>query len=143
MLPFKRVKMPLKAQGVSFSCSKGFEIWKKKKKQPDPLLLLQRRFNIHNLTRPAENSCVIGIALSVTLMPLIPSWQEPHWGCWSGAGAGSSGHPHQQSSSSLLPNSHGITRAPTSFLKLEKGARKGGREEVTEIVSEGTQPYSY
>lgn len=38
--------------------------------------------------------------------------------------------------------SHGITLPLLSFLRLEKGGRKGGREKETEINSWGTQQYS-
>lgn len=93
----------------------------------------------------AENSHVTGVALPQSPSPschLIPCWQDLHWGCRSGAGAGSSGHPHQQSSggdSSQLPMNH---PSPDKPHQSGEGVRKGGREEVTEIISWGTKQHS-
>lgn len=74
LAPFcKRRKMPFKARRVSVSLLKGFEICGcEGGEQPNPLLDLQKRFNItlqHQqgiLLLPQSSPC-----------PLIPCWQEP------------------------------------------------------------------
>jgi len=68
-------------------------------------------------------------------MPPNPLLAGASPGGWNGAGAGSSAFPANKAGPLFFPSSHEITPALLSFLKLEKGGRRGGREEVTEIIS--------